>query len=92
MDEIPKRVGPSRPWEGSEVLEVPSLTGQMNVTMDVEGVAREGLLSDIDWFIDHLGLLTRQRYTLPSSEGLGLLAPACASGVLNRSRRHTLSS
>ena len=51
MDEIPKRVGPSRPWEGSEVLEVPSLTDQMDVAMDVEGVVREGVLS-------HIGLLT----------------------------------
>jgi hypothetical protein len=66
----------------------------MNVTMDVEGEVGGGNSGDskADWFIDDLGLLTRQRYTLPSSEGLGLLAPACASGVPDRSRRHTLSS
>lgn len=69
---------------------------QMDVTMDVEGeVERYPVPSDINWFTDDLGLLTRQRYyTLPhyrGSEGLGLLAPACASGAPDRSRRHTLS-
>jgi hypothetical protein len=39
MDESPKRVGPLRPGEESGVLEVPSLTDQMDVTIDVEGEA-----------------------------------------------------
>jgi hypothetical protein len=38
MDESPRRVQrPGRPGEESGVLEFPSLTDQMNVTMDVEG-------------------------------------------------------
>jgi hypothetical protein len=44
MDESPKRVRPWRPGEESGVLEVPSLTDQMNVTMDVEGEVWGGIL------------------------------------------------
>ena len=54
----------------------------MNVTMDVEGQVWGGtILSDIDWFLDDLELLTRQRYTLPSLEGIG------PSGTCMRQRR-----
>ncbi len=38
MDESPKRVRPGRPGEESGVvLELPSLTDQINVTMNVAG-------------------------------------------------------
>ncbi len=72
MDESPKRVQrPGRPGEESGVLELPSLTDQMDVTMDVEGEVTGnseavrltdsiGSPTNID---DTLSLLTRQRYT-----------------------------
>ncbi len=44
MDESPKRVRPLRPGEESGVLEVPSLTDQMDVTIDVEGEVGGGTL------------------------------------------------
>lgn len=49
---------PWRPGDESGVLEVPSLTDQVNVTMDVEGEVI-WQLEDADR--DDLGLLTRQR-------------------------------
>jgi hypothetical protein len=89
MGERPRRMRPSWPGDESGVLEVPSLTDQMNVAMDVEGETYSGQLEGATLTSD---FSHANANTPSSSEGLGLLAPACPSGVPDRSRRHTLSS